>query len=232
MSTIVWGIVIFVVAFFGSRLLCVYVRKPLVEFCQARGMSASPWLTLLPVAYGGETLQDRLDFIAMEIDMGGAPPNMSYIESSTSTYDFWLGIACIVIPLLIVLIKTRKYFVPVLIIKIICIPLDIFYVIHLCIKQGRFAEGIPASKEEFRNGSQYRQSTKEGGYADGESTYTRRPVEEKYSDQYRASGEADSYHTVSSESEERYYSGDYVPFVSEGEVTEVRTYDSDELPMD
>lgn len=29
-----------------------------------------------------------------------------------------------------------------------------------------------------------------------------------------------------------YYSGDYVPFVSEGEVTEVRTYDSDYAPMD
>lgn len=37
---------------------------------------------------------------------------------------------------------------------------------------------------------------------------------------------------ASSESEERYYSGDYVPFVSEGEVTEVRTYDSDYAPMD
>ena len=96
----------------------------------------------------------------------------------------------------------------------------------------RFAEGTPISREAFHNGGLYHRFAEEDDYVDGESTYTRRPVEEKYSDQYRASGEADSYHTASSESEERYYSGDYVPFVSEGEVTEVRTYDSDESQMD
>jgi hypothetical protein len=57
-------------------------------------------------------------------------------------------------------------------------------------------------------------------------------VEEKYQDQYRASQEADSYHTVKTDSGDHHYTGDYVPFVSTGEVTEVRTYDSDHAPMD
>lgn len=30
----------FVVIYYGSRLLCIYVRKPLVEYCNKRGYSA------------------------------------------------------------------------------------------------------------------------------------------------------------------------------------------------
>ena len=111
--------------------------------------------------------------------------------------------------------------------------MDIFYAVHYCISKDNLAEGTPISKLEYRERIRYQQTSgHSGGYVDGDSPSEAGYVEEKYRDQYRTSQEGDSYHTATSNDGDRYYTGDYVPFVSEGEAGEVRTYDSDYAPMD
>lgn len=227
------GIALIAIVYYGSKLLCVYVRKPLVEYCNKKGLSASPWLTLIPAGIGICLLDEYRTLANVEKSMGELLPNFSYLESSSAMLYLYGGIGLIALPMLILLIRARKYFPPVLLIKIICVPLDIFYFVHSCWDKQNFASGRPVSREVYQNGGRYyKTSGQQSGYVEGDTPYSGGSVEEKYQDQYRASQEADSYHTVSTDSGEHYYTGDYVPFVSEGEVTEVRTYDSDYAPMD
>jgi len=224
------GIAFVVIMFFGSRLLCIYVRKPLVEYCNKRGLSASPWLTLIPVAIGVCMLDEyRMNIGHSWSELWQNAPD----EQLPLAVFLFGGIGLIALPMIILLIRAKKNFLRVLLIKILCVPLDIFYVIHYCLKRNNFADGTPISREAYRNGGGYYQSdSQQGGYVDGEDTYSQGSIEEKYQDQYRASQTDDSYHTTVTEQGEHYYTGDYVPFTSEGEVTEVRTYDSDYAPMD
>lgn len=78
-NTVIIGIVIVVVALIASRILCVYVRKPMVEFCNSRDFSASPWITLLMVCYGAQKLLDHFKRIELDakllvrFEIGRAP---------------------------------------------------------------------------------------------------------------------------------------------------------------
>lgn len=221
-----------------SKALCIHVRKPLVEFCNARGFSASPWLTLIIIGVGIYLLSQHYERMELEELMGGSFGNYSYMNTADRQINEYGGIVLIVLPLLVLLIRTRKYFIPVLFIKIICLPLDILYAVH---GGARFVDARPLSKDAFhnegqvyvgKNGKCYDVSGNPIEYNSGEEPSRNGYVEEKYQDQYRASQETGSYHTVSTESGDHYYSGDYVPFTSEGEVTEIRTYDSDYTSMD
>lgn len=221
-----------------SKALCIYVRKPLVEFCNERGLSASPWLTLIIIGIGVYLLNEHLTLMNVEQSMSSLLPNYSYAKSSTRQIYEYGGIALISLPLLILLIRAKKYFIPVLLIKIICVPLDILYALH---GSDKFIDARPLSGAAYhtngaayagKGGRYYDDSGQQAGYIDGDRPAADGYVEEKYQDQHRVRQEADSYHTVSTESGEHYYSGDYVPFVSTGEVTEIRTYDSDTAPME
>lgn len=231
-NTVIIGIVIVVVALIASRILCVYIRKPMVEFCNSRGFSASPWITLLMVCFGAQKLLDHFKRIELD-EILRLSDNIIYKESTSGAINFYGSIFIMALPLIVLLIRTRKYFPVVLLIKTLCVPLDLIYIVNCIIRGGRFADATPISRDEYRSGRQHAQASRgQGSYVNGDSPDESDYVEEKYRDQYRASQEADSYHTASSDDGDRYYTGDYVPFVSEGEVTEVRTYDSDYAPMD
>lgn len=226
------GIALIAFVFFGSRLLCIYVRKPLVEYCKKRGLSASPWLILISMGTGIYLLNKHIPSYEVE-NISDIVSSLSKVKTASDMINCYGGIALLVLPLLIFLIRARKYFIPVLLIKIACIPMDIFYLVHAALSKDNLAEGAPAARADYQNNRQYRQASGgQDGYVNGDSYNAGGYVEEKYRDQYRASQEGDSYHRASSGDGERYYTGDYVPFVSEGEVTEVRTYDSDYAPMD
>ena len=226
------GIALIMGAIFASKLLCIYVRKPLVEFCNKKGFSASPWLIFICFCVGIYRLNIYVQFEMIDT-LGQFVDKCVSVKDTNGMINCYGGMALATIPLLICLIRTRLYFIPVLLIKIICIPLDLFYLVHSCLRKDNFEQGTPISKLEYRDGIRYKNVyTNSDGYVAGDSPESERYVEEKYRDQYRASQEADSYHTASSEDGDRYYTGDYVPFVSEGEAGEIRTYDSDYTPMD
>lgn len=226
------GVAFIAAIFYGSRLLCIYVRKPLVEYCNKRGLSASPWLILICMGFGIYLFDKHLTLYNVE-KMSELMTSFSNVKSKTEMMNCFGGIVLLLLPTLILLIRARKYFISVLLIKIVCIPLDIFYVLHSALSNDNLAEGTPVARADYQNSRQYCQASEyQNGYIDGDSPNTSACVEEKYNDQYRVSQEADSYHTVSSDGGKNYYTGDYVPFVSEGEATEVRSYDSDYTPMD
>lgn len=214
----------------ASKSLCIYVRKPLVEFCNKRGLSASPWLTLIIVGIGIYLLSRHYEM--MHLDKSLAIGDYSYMNTASRQINEYGGIALIALPLLVLLIRTRKYFIPVLLTKIVCLPLDILYALH---GGYNFVDARPLSRKAFMNGGQVYVG-KNGKYYDASGSPIESGGKEGYSESaynekpYRDNEYAD--YGSSSYTEEHSYSGDYVPYSSEGEVTEIRTYDSDYTSMD
>ncbi|HPF30124.1 MAG TPA: hypothetical protein PLZ77_08505 [Lachnospiraceae bacterium] len=191
----------------------------------------SPWLILISMGTGIYLFNKYLPFYGIN-SMNDIIEGISQVETKIDMIYCYGGIALLVLPLLILLIRTRLNFIPVVLIKMVCFFLDPFYLVHLSFKKDNFAAGTPVSKVEYWDRKHNYQAAGQGGCVDGESSYANDSVQEKYQDPYRASQDSDYYHTTSAGSGEHYYTGDYVPYMSEGEITEVRTYDSDYAPMD
>jgi len=220
------------------------IRKPLVEFCLNRGQSASPWLLLI---WESLCIFGLGNLIVFDVFI----KNQISLEWLTVAVYEWFLIAMAVLPFIILLLKTRViYFIPVLLIKILCIPLDIVYAIT-----GGFnkSDYIPVSgrSNNNRNGgngnynpTNYKPNNYNTNSSPLEQTYNYSQnnsqnqnggmpgnMSEKYGDQYRASqsSEGDGYSTVNVGGEKAYYNGDYVPYGAEGDI---RKYDDGYAPLD
>ena len=218
-------VVVLVVLRLVGRLLIKYIYGPLVRFCDARGLNASPWglviwEALMIYEYSSRTGYE-LFFQHWKFTRWMSPELYGWVL---------LGLAAL--PFIVMLVKTRViYFIPLLAAKLLGIP---FFIIGFLVGVPDAAgeersivppgwnlpdyNGIPVN---YRNRQSDQQETEAGGMPE----YMR----EKYDDQYRAGEGGEGYSTTEVGGQTAYYKGDYAPFGSDGEH---REYDSDYSPMD
>lgn len=98
------------------------IRKDLVEYCLKHRLKASPWALLLWEGIWGVEWATGL-YSGILIKNGMLVPMLSHAIFS------WIVLSMAILPLLALLVKARLRLVPLLIIKLLCIPLDIVYVI-------------------------------------------------------------------------------------------------------
>ena len=232
------GILVIVVLLFifTGSFLSMWVRKPLIELCNQRNLNASPWKFFL-----WEILLCYL-FLANESETGVT--SVWYVKG--------LLFLLIVIPILVLFYRAKLFFGPLILIKLVCIPLDLLYVITGCYKDPDYTpmdqrtnynhtlQGSDSTNTNYSSnqGNGYqpastfdRKIQEEQGFAGGD---TQEPyVYEKYRDmEDTRQNSEDSYHTVKIGENTAYYNGDYAPFSESGGSVEVRTYDSDYAPME
>jgi len=131
-AKILGAIILFVIAvkvvmytFFIVLFFLVNIRKRLVEYCYCRKQSASPWLYVI---WDGFWIYELSSNFFIGNKLSGFDIVKSFIKNGYYN-DIFIYIM-MAVPFLILLFKARKYFIPVLFIKIVCIPLDIIYFIY------------------------------------------------------------------------------------------------------
>ncbi len=213
-----------------------WVRKPLIELCNKQNLNASPWKFFL-----WEILCCYL-FLANESETGVT--SVWYVKA--------LLFLLILIPIIVLFYQAKLFFGPLILIKLVCIPLDILYVVTGCYKDPDYT---PVGKRTQYSGTmqqsnhgttghspyqgntyqpsisydQKMQGEQEFAGGDIQNTY----VYEKYRDmEYTRQNSEESYHTVNQGEQTAYYNGEYAPFSENGGNVEIRTYDSDYAPMD
>ena len=252
-----WGILIKIGIVIGAILLFYFlgaflslgVRKPLAEICLHRGLSASPWKFFLwegVIIY--EFFTETLKSTLLDKTIG-----LGFVSS---WYYTALLILLFAIPIFVLLVKAKLFFIPLLLIKVLCIPLDILYVATGCYKDSDYTPVTESdsSGSNFSGRSQTGRSrpfvshtlfispfsasrdASNQGYSETpyHGQYEPQPtIHEKYQDQeYTRQGSDESYHTADIGGKTAYYNGDYAPFNESGGDVEIRTYDSDYSPMD
>ncbi len=236
-----WEILIKIAIIIGAILLFYFlgaflsmgVRKPLSEMCLNRGLSAAPWKFFLwEGMLGYELFTETFKKALLDNAIG-----VGFVSS-------WgynaLIILLLSIPVFILIVKAKLFFLPLLLIKLLCIPLDILYVITGCYKDSDYTpvSNNPDSGSSFSTPLPYSASSEASDQGYSETTYHGQheqstTIHEKYQDmEYTRQGSDESYHTADIGGETAYYNGDYAPFNGSGGEVEIRTYDSDYVPMD
>lgn len=247
------GVIAFVVlaglVYLAGRLLTYKVRLPLGRFCEERGWSPYPWKLLIFEAAIGTEYVFHIVYtkLLLSFDATKGLPLAAYK---------WIVLGIGALPLVVLLFQTKViYFVPLLLIKILCIPLDIIMLLTITVEFFFEQSGEKADSDRVL-GSEYQivyqrqqgsapyqtgsaQSPADGGWGgDSSPIYTPPPdyfptdpgySTENYQDQYRVRQSGDGYHTVQVGGETLSYSGDYAPFGAEGPI---ESYSSDSVPME
>ena len=115
------GFYIFILAISFLALL----RKKLVEYCYAHKQSANPWIIVI---WESLWLSELVGYRLMSVRLSRYEVVNHFLQS-----DFYSTIfiyMAIVFPFVILLLKARTKFLQVLLIKMICIPLDLIYVVY------------------------------------------------------------------------------------------------------
>lgn len=244
MKEILFGLVYLVVVLFVLRLigrmLIRWIYRPLVQFCDARGLNASPWGFVIweALALSEYTARTGYElFFQYWKPTGWMSPEL---------YG-WVLLGLAALPLVVMLIKTKViYFIPLLLVKLLGIPFFLlaFFVgmpedeeeaanVELSRALDRAAQrgiSVPQRGSSAQRGSSHRgdsqqAQTHQESDCDGAPGY----MGEKYADQHRASQDSGGYSSSDVGGTPVYYTGDYRPFGAEGDP---REYDSDYSPMD
>ena len=241
---IIFGIVALILAvklglfaFFFILSFLANIRKKMVEFCYDHKQSASPWLILvwtsiwLSELFGYHPFSDQLT--RFEI--------LNKIIAS----DFYQNVLLYImigLPFVLLLIRARQYFIPVLLIKILCIPLDIIYFIcsfftddfrplatkertesnghyphyearmRLQQQSGRFGGSMSHPNPTTSSRTEYTYNSTGHIQTTSNQPSSLDPMYFKYTDQHRVRTQGDTYSTATVDGHSVSYSGSYVPF--------------------
>ena len=217
------------------------LRNRCIQFSKNHHSSANPWLLLLWTV------------LMMRLVSVKESPLIEYFPNK----EWYQGvlIAISILPYLVIMMKSKWFFVPVMLVKLVCIPLDVLHLVvsifiseddlevddssqvisgaHRIARQNARNNNKNTGESRRASLSSYQENGSLERYENTERDESTEPyIPEKYLDDAYVRNQSDGYTHMKVNGRSVYTTEDTIPFIENGTVEDIVERDSDYAPFD